>query len=181
MLCCHCNKNEATRKYKQVKNGLHIEKDYCFDCYNRLFLETEEENGAESENALSACPYCGMTAEEFRAKKLVGCANCYKTLYKTVHPTLIKMQGKETHKGKFPMLENTNEAQTFEFASKDQIESARVERQSRELTTIIEKLKAEKNYKDAKEYADKLSRVRGKGKVEEDFVWRCSLETSKQS
>ena len=175
MLCCRCKQNEAVKTYKLVKYGQKTEEELCLACYNRLALQSQE-NGAESGVALSACPYCGTTEAEIRSKKIVGCANCYKTLQKVVQPLLVKMQGKEKHKGKFPIVRNMDDGQeetlTFENALEEQIIASRVERQSRELTAIIEKLKLEKNYKDAKGYADKLSRMNGKASVEEDFVWR---------
>ncbi len=174
MLCCNCKKNEAVRKYKQIKNGVAREENYCFECYQRLFLSSEIEK-AEG-GALSACPYCGTTEEEFRLRKLVGCVHCYQTL-KAVAPVITRMQGKKTHKGKYPSVETENmelfqDSLTFETATEEQIEKTRLERQCRELTMIIKKLKSEGEYEKAKGYADKLSLMRSQGNIEADFVWR---------
>ena len=89
------------------------------------------------------------------------------------------MQGKKTHKGKFPTLQTDtdNFNATFEEASEDEILKTRIERQSRELSLIIEKLIGEGNYKQAKDYADKLSQMKSENRIEEDFIWRLNSET----
>ena len=58
---------------------------------------------------------------------------------------------------------------------------ARFERQCNELEVIISKLKAENNFEDAKGYADKLSSMRSKSSIEEEFVWRTRPNSSKRS
>lgn len=166
MLCCHCKNNQATKTYEQVKRGVLETEYYCLDCFQRLFL-TQTSKAA---GALSVCPYCGTTVEEFQAKKLVGCAHCYTTLNAELTPVIVKMQGIEIHKGKRPPLDNP-EMDSGEENSLELIMQARYNRQVRELTMIIEKLKKEKNYERAKEYADKLSRMRSTSAIEEDFVW----------
>ena len=182
MRCGHCEKNEATRTYEQIKNGKKSVEYYCMACYDRLFLNAEKAEGAES---LSACPYCGMTASEFRAGKLVGCAYCYRTLKEVVLPVAVKMQGEKTHRGKTPPLSYEDETGADEEYNaalhKQAVETARLERQCNELETIIAKLKKEDNYEDAKSYADKLSSMRSNSAVEEEFVWRTRRNLSKRS
>ena len=174
MLCYQCKQNESVRKYKQIKNGIAQEHNYCFDCYQKLLLSLQSENSEENE--LSACPYCGTTEEEFRKSKLVGCVHCYQTL-KSVSSVITRMQGKKAHQGKYPSIETESletfqESVTFEMATEEQIEKTRLLRQCRELTMIIEKLKSEGEYEKAKGYADKLSLMRSRGGIEADFVWR---------
>ena len=48
------------------------------------------------------CPYCGTSEEDFRSRGLVGCAQCYQSLARTVIPVVIRMQGNEIHCGKKP-------------------------------------------------------------------------------
>lgn len=48
------------------------------------------------------CPYCGTSEEDFRARGLVGCAQCYQSLAPTVIPVVIRLQGNEIHCGKKP-------------------------------------------------------------------------------
>ena len=182
MRCGHCEKNEATRTYEQIKNGRKAVEYYCMSCYERLFLNAEK---AEGEASLSACPYCGTTPAEFRASKLVGCAYCYRTLGGAVLPVAVKMQGEKMHTGKTPPLafeEEFGADEAYNAALRAQAtQNARLERQCNELETIIAKLKKEDNYQDAKVYADKLSSMRSNGVIEEEFVWRTHRSLSKRS
>ncbi|MBO4940008.1 MAG: hypothetical protein J6D30_03140 [Clostridia bacterium] len=176
MLCCHCNKNQATETYTRKTGAAHKVEYYCMACYEHLFFVTNE---AEGERTLSACPYCGLTVAEFKTRKIVGCAHCYQTLAPLLLPVVVKMQGEDIHKGKRPPMEIVGE-ETSADDDLDPTTRARINRQCHELTLIIEKLTGEGNYEDAKEYAAKLSRMRTNARVEEDFVWRGSTNGSKK-
>ena len=76
MLCCHCKKNQATKTYEKVTDGKSQTEYYCLDC--------------------------GTSEEDFRTRGLVGCAQCYQSLARTVIPVVIRMQGNEIHCGKKP-------------------------------------------------------------------------------
>ncbi len=179
MRCECCEKNEATKTYAKIKNGVKSMGYYCMDCFQRLFISFEESEGA----SLSACPYCGMTLDEVRAGKIVGCAYCYRTMQAGIYPLIKKMQGDGAHTGEKPPLSPHRDYGDLEHfpedEKKDMVRAARLEKQCRELETIIEKLKTEGNYDDAKEYAGKLSSMRGNLEIEEEFVWR-TRQTSKQ-
>ncbi len=182
MRCCYCRQNQATKTYEQMKNGKKSVEYYCLDCYHRLFFSAEEAGG---ETSLSACPYCGLTKTEFRSKKLVGCAYCYRTLTDEVMPTVIKMQGVVAHKGKRPPFDQDTESSTQgcdepEYAQQAQ-KRARFKKQCHELETVIAKLLKDGDVSGAKEYQDKLLRMRKKAEVEEDFVWRKRPSLSKRS
>ena len=97
MACFYCKKYEAPKTYEYAQGGRVITRSYCLKCFSRLFLSLDE---VEEEKKLSACPYCGTTTKELQTKKLVGCAHCYQTLKSDALPMIIKMQGRETHKGK---------------------------------------------------------------------------------
>ena len=169
MLCCNCKKNQAAKTYERVKDGEKFTQYYCLDCYQRLFLDV-----VKTEDSLSVCPYCGMTKEELSKGKLVGCGYCYKTLFDMVMPLVISMQGVETHKGKCPPLEDEEEQSSYTDAEceTEKRKRARFLRQCHELETIIGKLVAEQDFQGAKEYEEKLKRMKEKSEVEEEFVWR---------
>ncbi len=182
MRCCHCKQKEATKSYQQLKNGKGVTEYYCMDCYDRLFLD---ERSKTDGGTLSVCPYCGMRLQDFRTGKLAGCAHCYATMREGVMPLVIKMQGEFAHKGKTPPLEYGETHYGGEVYDPvlhaKAVEKARFERQCNELEIIIAKLKAENNYEDAKGYADKLSSMRSRSSIEEEFVWRTRPTSSKQS
>ena len=179
MRCFYCNNNEATRTYQQIKNGKNSVEYYCMECYHRLFLSGNE---AEGERALSACPYCGTSLAEFKETKLVGCAYCYKTMASGLIPAVMKMQGVSTHRGKMPPLSAEDEeflerggfaTQTERSAYRaDAARRVRFERQCEELEILSDYLREHKDYEGANGYEEKLSQMRAKGDVEEEFVWR---------
>ena len=183
MACGYCGKNQAVKTYEEIKNGKKQVEYYCLDCYHRLFLYTDE---TEGELSLSDCPYCGTSLAEVKKSKLVGCANCYKMMSGGMLPMIKKMQGEKAHKGKTPPLEGYDGSLegaclATDGFRKQAISLARFERQCNELEVIISKLKAENNYEDAKGYADKLSLMRSKSSIEEEFVWRTRPNLSKRS
>ena len=183
MACGYCGKNQAVKTYEEIKNGQKQVEYYCLDCYHRLFLYADE---AAGDLSLADCPYCGTSLAEVKKSKLVGCANCYKMMNGGMQPMIKKMQGEKAHRGKTPPLNgyDTNEdsgARLMADGFRAQaVALARFERQCNELEVIISKLKAENNYEDAKGYADKLSSMRSKSSIEEEFVWRTRPNSSKR-
>lgn len=181
-LCQNCKKGHIARTYTDKgKSGALVEY-YCLDCYSRLFLD-EIDPGMDS---AEICPYCGMSAKEAQAGKLVGCAHCYVAMQAAVYPMIYKMQGERAHRGKTPPLDGDygdpydyEDTVGAEYRAKA-IAQARYERQCRELTIIIEKLKSEGNFADAKSYEEKLTAMRNRATIEEDFVWRTRPNLSKQ-
>jgi len=175
MLCYQCKKNEATKVYELVKSGKREKRSYCLECYLRMFVN---EDTAEGGITLSACPYCGTSIEEVREQKYVGCAYCYQMMAEDIEPIISKMQrALKPHIGKSPTIDVEEE----ELEEVDPLVLTRCKRQCYELTLIIQKLTAEGNFADAKNYADKLSRMRSKMAIEEDFVWLGSPKQTKQS
>lgn len=179
MRCCYCKNNEATKTYEQIKDNKKTVEYYCMDCYEKLFLTAK---ATDEETSLSVCPSCGMTLEEFRAKKIVGCSYCYRSMRTGIMPTILKMQGEKSHKGKVPPLEfGLDPTAVLPEDHDEAVAVVRFKRQCYELELIIAKLKKENNYEDAKSYADKLSSMRSNGTVEEEFVWRTRRDLLKQS
>jgi protein-arginine kinase activator protein McsA len=179
--CQSCKKRHIARTYTEKGKSGSLE-FYCLDCYSRLFLDEMDAN-----NSASSCPYCGMTAKEAQAGKLVGCAHCYQTMQEAVYPMIYKMQGERAHKGKTPPLDGDygdlydyEDTVGAEYRAKA-IMQARYERQCRELRIIIQKLKSEGNFEGAKSYEEKLTAMRNRSAIEEDFVWRTRWNLSKQS
>ena len=149
MLCGNCKKNQATKTYKQIRQGKSETAYYCLDCYHKLFVFVDETQGA----SLDVCPYCGTTAAEVKKRKLVGCAYCYKTLQSAVLPMVEKMQGSRAHTGKSPY----------------ETQSERIIRRRKELWAIAEKYTAEKNYEGVRACEAALTQLEETGEV---YVWQ---------
>ncbi len=178
-LCQCCKKNHAARSYEPDKRDPSKREFYCLECYDRLFIRADGGDRA-------TCPYCGTTLAEVMKSKLVGCAHCYTMMSTGVTPMVQKMQGDRVHNGKTPPLEGEYgnpqgymDSVSAEFREKA-VAKARFHRQCHELEIIIEKLKAEGNFEDAKGYGEKLTAMKSRSTIEEDFVWRKRRSSLKQ-
>ncbi len=167
--CQHCHKNQAVRSYERVKNKPESMEYYCLECYSLLFTDEVKE---ESE---PCCAHCGTKLSEVQKTMLVGCAYCYQSMAEGVGQLVDKMQGKKrVHVGQTPPLEGKcgRELPTDEKGLSELAEENRFRRQCFELQTIIDKLTSERNFEDAKVYADKLAVMKTTGRIKEGFVWR---------
>ena len=150
MLCGNCKKNQATKTYKQTRQGKTETSYYCLDCYHKLFVYVEDTFGEER----TACPYCGTTAAEIKKRKLVGCAYCYKTMQATVLPMVERMQGVQAHQGKAPY----------------ETESERIIRRRNELRSLAQKYKEEKDYEGVRACETALTQLQDEEK--ETYAWQ---------
>lgn len=138
MLCAKCKKNQATKTYELIKNGKQERVYYCLECYHNDFVFVE------TETTLSACPYCGTTATQFKRTSLVGCAQCYTALAHVVFPVVSKMQGGEKHRGK----------RAYET------EEERIELRRKELDIMANKYYLANDDKGAAVYEEKIDALR---------------------
>ena len=117
MLCQNCGKNEATTHIKQIINGDMAESHLCAECaahlgYSDMFsgfgLNLSELFGGflgDMAPAVSAgksrrCPKCGTSFDEIVRDGRVGCADCYRTFYDRLLPSIQRIHGKIKHNGK---------------------------------------------------------------------------------
>ena len=63
MLCVNCKKNQATKTYERIRKGKPAVEYYCMACYAEKFL-----SALDTGVGISACPYCGTTAEEIKKR-----------------------------------------------------------------------------------------------------------------
>ena len=117
MLCQNCGKNEATTHIKQIINGDMAESHLCSDCaahlgYSDVFsgfgLNLSELFGgflgdmmpSLSSGNTPRCPKCGTSFDEIARDGRVGCADCYRTFYDKLLPSIQRIHGKIKHSGK---------------------------------------------------------------------------------
>ena len=139
MLCCHCNKNQATKVKERYVDGKKTSSYYCAECFRTLFLIVEE----NAPSSPSKCPYCGKDKEAVLRSGLVGCANCYTVFHRELVPLIAKLQGEESHAGEAP------------YASREE----RLQTRYNELQVLIRKRRSEKDFDRAKEYTQESSRI----------------------
>ncbi len=158
MLCQNCGKNEATTHIKQIINGDMAESHLCHDCaahlgYSDMFsgfgLNLSELFGGllgDMTHTLSAgksprCQKCGTSFDEIVHSGRVGCADCYRTFYDRLLPSIQRIHGKIKHSGK---VSNT----------------APVEPKAETREEKIEKLKAAMNEAVAKQDFENAAKIR---------------------
>ncbi len=118
MLCQNCGKNEATTHIKQIINGDMAESHLCSECASHLgygdvfsdfslglsqffggFLGDVMPALGQS-NAVKRCEKCGASFEDIAREGKVGCADCYRTFYDRLLPSIQRIHGKIKHNGK---------------------------------------------------------------------------------
>lgn len=68
---------------------------------------------------VEACPGCGMTPAEFRAKGRLGCPRCYEVFRGDLMPLLQRIHEAQTHRGRLPARSTTIEPRNEDRALTD--------------------------------------------------------------
>ena len=117
MLCQSCGKRPATTHVKSIVNGELSEYALCAECakklgYADLFGGWGFHFGSllgdvwGGDNPLQQssvrCPFCGASFEDIAESGKVGCAECYHTFYDRLIPSIQRIHGNTTHRGKKP-------------------------------------------------------------------------------
>ena len=151
MLCQNCSKTRATTHIKRIINGETTEQHLCAACAKRLGLDDFFDDFSLSIPNIFAgffgdtapllsgrqterCPSCGSSFEEIVRTGMVGCADCYKTFYDRLLPSIQRIHGRARHAGKRPpqavLTEQNETAAPQEPTREDQI--AALEEQMRQ-------------------------------------------------
>lgn len=121
MKCEICGLRDAVIHIRQIQknnvNELHI----CEECAQEKGLMKEEESEISISNLLSglidnkeipgaeeaveACPRCGLKAADFRKRGKFGCPECFHAFQRDVRSILSQMAGRTHHAGKLPKNE----------------------------------------------------------------------------
>ncbi len=109
-LCQACLANPATIHLTEIQDEVREEQHICESCAaaqglnNEAFVTNMVDAISRSVSAPNrACPHCGMTFEEFRAKGRFGCPKDYEVFDEALSGLLAKMHsGASRHKGRLP-------------------------------------------------------------------------------
>lgn len=119
MLCQNCSKAQATTHIKRIINGETTEQHLCAACAKRLGLDGFFEDFSLSipnifagffgdaapllaDRQAERCSTCGSSFDEIVHTGMVGCADCYKTFYDRLLPSIQRIHGRARHAGKQP-------------------------------------------------------------------------------
>jgi protein arginine kinase activator len=126
MLCHHCQKNEATLSYTEIKEGKTRIVLLCAACavnqglltplqaaitnLGELLNEALKELVSSSEGqATQSCQRCGLTLAQFKKSGKLGCPECYRTFSAQLDPLLNRIHQSGRHLGK-PAPASINDA-----------------------------------------------------------------------
>lgn len=122
MRCQECNERPANVRLVRVHNGQKTELYLCEECARRKgdidsFISPQLPFGNLlaglmgqdwwSQKAVPGkrqlvCPECSLTQQEFSARGLLGCSQCYRTFGQLIEPILVRVHGQSRHMGKAP-------------------------------------------------------------------------------
>ncbi len=162
--CDNCQQRQATVHMTDISNSeVQDETHLCSQCaeseglqYNvELDLtdllpdeidieEVKELQKREEELSETTCPNCGITFEEFRNSRQLGCPRDYDLFASALDPLLEKIHGRLEHRGKVP--EGAGEAVKINH---------RIQELERKLQEHIDK----EEYEKAAEVRDKIDRL----------------------
>lgn len=165
MLCQNCQKNEATTHIKRIINGEATQTHLCSDCAKSLGYDSVfSDFGFNFSDMLSSffndtqsamlgsrtlrCEKCGSTFNDIVRSGKIGCADCYRTFYDKLAPSLERIHGRTVHEGKIP---NGN----AELKAENKITLLR-----QELNEAV----AQQNYEKAAKLRDEIKALESEGK-----------------
>jgi protein arginine kinase activator len=153
MKCQICGAREATTHIKQNMNGQISEQHLCARCameadagfslpdvFQSLFGVFPQTLPAAQERR--RCPKCGLSFAEIAQTGKVGCADCYRTFYDQLAPTIQRIHGRVLH----------TETQTV---SPMQVKEAREEKVTKRKAELQEAIQAQ-NFERAAELRDEI-------------------------
>ena len=168
MLCQNCQKNEATTHIKRIINGETTQSHLCSDCAKSLGYDSAFSYfGFNFSDMLSSffndatatmlgghtlrCEKCGSTFNDIVRSGKIGCADCYRTFYDKLMPSLERIHGRTVHEGKIP--NGTPQLKTENEISKLQNE--------------LDEAVAAQNYEKAAQLRDRIKELESEGKENE--------------
>lgn len=127
MLCEKCKKNEAKINLVKIVNGEKQQIWLCEECaknissipflssipdgagfpfqeiLNGLLTGADNANPKMKEDKIKpVCPTCGLTYDEFKKTKKVGCSDCYIVFKDSIRAIIKSIHGEKIHKGRIP-------------------------------------------------------------------------------
>jgi len=149
-VCQSCGKREAKIHFTEIRDGKKTELHICEQCAHQKnialafpailgsLMKPEAGGGGprEAEAVPGACPSCGLTYADFKAKGRLGCARCYEVFAPVLVPLLEKVHGKSQHVGRVPErmrreLESRRKVKSLEDELKRAIEAEDYEKAAR--------------------------------------------------
>ncbi len=168
MICQNCGKKEAVTHIKRVVNGETSESHLCSECasslgYTDVFsglgfgfkdllggLLSESQTSQNQLAIAERCKKCGNSWHDIVRDGKVGCADCYRTFYDKLIPTLQRIHGRTHHNGKVSRIVSEEEKKTPEQLKREKKE---------ELQKQLEEAVAVQNFELAAKLRDEIKEI----------------------
>lgn len=162
MLCQNCRRNDANMHFKRIINGTAEEVHLCSDCAQALgYADAFSDFGLGlgdlfgnllghstslfPENAVR-CAMCGSSFADIAESGRLGCAECYRTFYDRLLPSIERIHGKTAHVGKIAGEEKPSDA---------------VPDEKERIRTALNEAVAQQNFERAAQLRDELKALEG--------------------
>ncbi|MBI4617451.1 MAG: UvrB/UvrC motif-containing protein [Planctomycetes bacterium] len=160
ILCESCSQNPATVHLTEISETERKERHLCEACAQKENIAVKHAFAASpqvlvepkihkvlKEFASLACPQCGLSYAEFRARGRLGCPNDYSFFQRALDPLLEKIHGRVEHAGKIPR----RLAPSMEF-----------DKEFKGLQAEMKRAVAAEEYEKAAELRDRIRELEGK-------------------
>lgn len=167
MICQACGKNTATTHIKTITNGELSELSLCSECAQKLGYGDFFSNWGfnfgnllgsffsdEEEEETIRCKGCGSSFEDIAQSGKVGCAECYRTFYDRLIPSIQRIHGNTRHRGKIPGVTPHSDCTALTQKPENELESLRMQ--------LKEEIEAQ-NFEQAAVLRDKIKELEGDG------------------
>ncbi len=172
MLCQNCGKNEATTHIKQVINGDTAQRHLCSECaehlgYGDVFsgfgfdisglfgnFFGDAVHSLNTPRKVTRCSKCGYSFNDIVRDGRVGCAECYKTFYNELKPSIQRIHGQVHHNGKI--------ASTVEPVTEQESTASEID----ELKSKMDEAIKTQNFELAAQLRDRIKELEGGEKHE---------------
>lgn len=112
MLCEMCRRQLAVQS-RRVDRGYGEEKlAVCESCSKKVEEEQSMANFSDFfwgfERRITKCPECGLSLDEIKRTKYVGCRECYKVFEDSISGLTSSIHGRNEHVGRMPLSVSNN-------------------------------------------------------------------------
>lgn len=151
MLCQRCKNNSAVVEYIEEVNGNRFKINLCADCYAELCSSRSSITSDiwtelfVSNRKTRSCPKCGTTYAEYERDGLLGCPECYQVFKDELLPSIRKIQGGDTHIGKYGIRGDERGLNVQLIELKAELEKAIRDKRFSDADKIHKKITAIKN------------------------------------
>lgn len=175
-LCAHCAREMDFGQYAAILDG-----EFPLGKLLSGLLGLEDDEEETDVRGRVVCPTCGTSFDDFVENSRFGCPDCYGVFDLFINDKMKQLQGSENHKGKHPKFRSTFEKEHPEEAEEehaehrnagnqtdtDNVQSAAIGRQVRELEEKLKEAVKQEEYELAAQCRDQIRELKKEAGIHE--------------